>query len=173
MWYLTLTFTINRILQNGLSLFQKDELQKSPFEKLGRNLSIPRSLHDAAQRVTQGVGEKNPDLNRRVYVWLQDQRLYSKVSGWSCECVVLSRLVTFNVPIDVLSTHQRGHGHVCERESDVETRLWNTSTERRWCSVRHMNVGWPGFQQAPQVSRHCEEHRWPLGNPQRGEREHK
>ncbi len=64
-----------------------------------------------------------------VCVRLQDQRVYNKVSGWSCECVVLSSLVTFNVPIDVLSTYQRGHSHEREtqsvgvRERDVQRQL--------------------------------------------------
>lgn len=79
-------------------------------------------------------------------VWRQDQRVYSKVSGWSCECVVLSSLVTFNVPIDVLSTYQRGHSRERERES-----FKIPSAEERQCSARHTNVGWPGFQKAPQV----------------------
>lgn len=50
------------------------------------------------------------------------------MSGWSCDCVVLLSLVTFNVAIDVQSTDQRGYRHergivcvsVCVRERERE-----------------------------------------------------
>lgn len=80
------------------------------------------------------------------------------MSGWSCECVVLLSLVTFNVAIDVQSTDQRGYrleraivcACVCVRERERERereskRERATSAEQSWCSVRHITVSWPGF----------------------------
>lgn len=100
----------------------------------------------------------------------------------------MSSLVTFNVPIDVLSTHQRGQGlgrgrsknecaYVCLKKrrngknkgSRHTTKVseYQCRADSLQCEAHKCGLAW--FPTVPSGTKHCKAHRWPLLNLKRGE----
>lgn len=131
-------------------LLQQDKLSVGTFRSTTSFVDIKQiHLFENVQNCYQPVRVKMTQMDNlwvcRCINRFQNQRRYSQVSGWSCESVVSSSLVTFNVPIDVLSTYQRGHGlgrrrrkkmidFACVREgkelADIQWGLWNANAEQ-------------------------------------------
>lgn len=110
------------------------------------------------------------------------------MSGRSCAIVVMLSLVTFNVPIDVLSTRQRGHGlrggrsknecvYVClkkrkngmkeGRRHAAKASEYQCRLDSLLCEAHKCGLAW--FSTSPFDTKHCKAHRWPLVNLKRGE----